>query len=465
MPISNFRFSIEGFSHCLLCLKLINAIRALLTKTSKCSICNKFYALDFANSTQIRCSECSRPSHSSCTENLCLPVGFYWKCTDCDDDTLRRKFLQRFNSSKEGNSIKIEPGNGVIENLDLKQDELENEQFDADFNDVEDNDILEEDYLCVPQKGYLCDLCQFYTFDLQTFQNHVSIEEIEVGSTVKEAISNSSQEDTTLSCIKCEVVSNNWNNLYQHVIMFHCRPEEFPQFGDIEWKFLMSQGNLKRSCTYCSQSFDSSSQWITHMQVSIDAGSEEYKIENTVGIEDLDDDMIGQDLKCGDCDEKQTFKNPQALKIHISTFHRRNKRFMCAFCSFDGDTVKDLNQHINLVHDGNFNKCLECDFETWAHSVLRRHVNVKHRKIKSFGCKHCPFTAMAKPTLVAHINREHGLNEDIANKSPLGSSINFKCCFCSFETTSKKSFQVSQRAQRPEFANYLISIFLPLGTF
>lgn len=322
----------------------------------------------------------------------------------------------------------------------MKQNDLDNGQFCQDFNDDDDDDnkaLEEDDYMCVPQKGYLCDLCEFYTFDLQTFQNHVSIEETKIGSTVKDAISSTHE-----SCVKCGTQSNNWNDLYQHVIMYHCRPDEFPQFGDIEWKFLMSQGNLKRSCTYCGQSFDSTNQWISHMQLSIDAGSS----ENAVGVEDLQDDMSGVDLKCDVCDEEQSFKTPQALKIHISTFHRRNKRFMCAFCPFEGEDVKDLNQHINTEHDGNFNKCVECDFETWAHSVLRRHVNVKHRKIKSFSCNHCPFTAMAKTTLVAHVNREHLFNEDITAKlPPLGPGTNFKCCFCSFETTSKKLFQVSQR--------------------
>ena len=145
------------------------------------------------------------------------------------------------------------------------------------------------------------------------------------------------------------------------------------------------------------------------------------------------------ELKCMECQPEQVFKTEEAFKIHISTFHRRNKRFLCAFCSFDGNNVKELNNHINSEHEGNFNKCLECDFETWAHSVLRRHINIKHRKIKTFECKECQFSTMTKSALTAHMSKEHNIIEDEDNSKI--SNSQFKCCFCSYNTTSKKAFQ------------------------
>ena len=107
-------------------------------------------------------------------------------------------------------------------------------------------------------------------------------------------------------------------------------------------------------------------------------------------------------------------------RIHNLTFHRRSKRFMCAFCNFDGLTVKDLNSHIIQDHEGNFNKCIECDFETWAHSVLRRHINVKHRKIKSssgFNCDLCEHHASTKQGLEKHIRVKHC--SDVAKPTPI----------------------------------------------
>lgn len=61
---------------------------------------------------------------------------------------------------------------------------------------------------------------------------------------------------------------------------------------------------------------------------------------------------------------------------------------------------------------------------------------------------------MAKSTLIAHISREHALAAaatlPLAEESTLGQHydtirkphLEFKCCFCDFKSTSKKSFQV-----------------------
>ena len=278
------------------------------------------------------------------------------------------------------------------------------------------------------------DICQFHTFDLEAFQAHVSSEDLKL-QFVRQSISIGNEK----SCIKCGVQCDSWNKLFEHVTTYHSRPQEFPQFGDIEWKFLMTQGNLKRICSYCGQHFDNADQWILHMKVNID--DNEFKAEYPMGVEDLD--QVSPDLKCLECQQEQVFKTIDALRIHTATFHKRNKRFLCAFCNFDGETVKDLNHHINSEHDGNFNKCLECDFSTWAHSVLRRHVNVRHRNMKTFGCKHCHFTAMSKTTLVSHIKREHAFDQEEEAKSSLaGAHSHFKCCFCDFYTPSKKAFQV-----------------------
>ena len=87
------------------------------------------------------------------------------------------------------------------------------------------------------------------------------------------------------------------------------------------------------------------------------------------------------------------------------------------------------------------------------HQVLRRHINVKHRKIKSFDCKHCSYTCTTKSALLTHRNEQHHSllffdnNGGEENNSELNSSTrsnnhsHFKCCFCSYQTASKKSFQ------------------------
>jgi hypothetical protein len=96
-------------------------------------------------------------------------------------------------------------------------------------------------------------------------------------------------------------------------------------------------------------------EWIDHMRhnmgedVAEPANDEESKVDVNVGLDDLDSDSISFELKCNECSIEQLFRSQDALKIHMSTFHKRSKRFLCAFCHFDGNTVKDLNRYV--CHD------------------------------------------------------------------------------------------------------------------
>ena len=311
----------------------------------------------------------------------------------------------------------------------------------VDLNDDEEDFF--DDFACVPHRGYLCDLCQFNSFDLTEFQNHLDHEELQIGF-VQQSISSPICDKT---CVKCGQVSATTTSLFEHVTKYHSRPTDFPDFGDMEWKYLMTDdGSKKRTCSYCGAQFTKKCDFINHLKSNMgeegDSKNVNERSEITVGLDDLSQNS---DLQCTECKPEQSFNSQDALRIHNSTFHHRSKKFKCAFCNFDGLTVKDLNSHINMEHEGNFNKCLECDFETWAHSVLRRHINVKHRKIKSHGCQHCSYTAMSKSTLLVHVSREHSSIEetsDFKSASAANSgNIQFACCFCKYKTTSKNEFK------------------------
>lgn len=393
-----------------MCQRLVLVVNALMKTEVLCAICDKSYTNDFESLLVVRCSECCISAHDECTSNLYLPQGFYWKCLDCDEQSkplnrIVQSIREAINSHSNGVSVKSEPFS-VAADEESPQENCE--EFEED--DIDE----EEEETCYPQKGFLCDLCSFSTFDFADFQAHLDVEEQRF-SLVQNSIFSPDGENT---CMKCHLKLESSSQLFIHVTKFHSRPSDFPQFGDMEWKYLMSWGNFKRSCSYCGEQFATNSEWISHMKTNMGEDQEE-------------------DLKCTDCDPEQLFKSHDALRIHNSTFHRRNKRFLCAFCPFDGSSVKDLNAHINQDHEGNFNRCNECDFETWAHSVLRRHINIKHRKIKNFKCKHCSFEATTKSTLTAHQIREH--NEE--KSAPHLATAEFKCCFCDFKTTSKKFFQ------------------------
>ena len=374
-----------------LCKKLILAVNSLIVKRSQCYICHKYYELDVELfGSCIRCHECSRPSHVQCTNSLYFPKGFYWKCPDCDDpennnENLSIIFRNLRNtlepSTKQEETVKSEPNGTVFEWLEHessldKVDNIKNDGFifddekdpyddnsnmgnianssdDLDNDNIEDDNV-EDDLVCVPQRGYLCDICDFSTFNLEEFQSHVVEEEEKAAIFVQESISSPQVPN---SCVKCQLSFETLPKLYEHVTKYHSRPSNFPKFDHVEWKFLMGLGQIKRSCSYCGTSFQSIQEWIFHMKINIDGDDDRHD----------NDQLI---LQCKECDPKQEFKTKEAFKIHISTFHSRgNKRFLCAFCSFDGSNVKDLNNHIKLEHDGNFNRCTECNFETWAHSV------------------------------------------------------------------------------------------------
>ena len=279
-----------------LCQKLVLAVNAFISKECKCFICDKYYYLNF-DSTGIRCAQCSRPSHNHCTNGLYLPKGFYWKCPDCDDQENNknlamifqrlRKLMTREDERDSDIFVKSEPkfhifsldngdklseyekphgyddifGDHDEESLDINN--IKSDSFDNDI--VDDDDNVDNGDICFPQRGFMCDICEFHTFNQDEFQVHVNSEE-EKYIFVQESISS---PEVPKSCGKCGEQCTTLTKLYEHVILSHSRPIDFPDFGDVEWKFLMSLGQVKRSCRYCSTSFENIEEWILHMKLYI----------------------------------------------------------------------------------------------------------------------------------------------------------------------------------------------------
>ena len=422
-----------------LCQRLLLTANALNKETDRCAICEKVYSLDSDLSMTIRCAECYIGSHYSCTSGIFLQKGFYWKCQDCDEpeknpilDSVIRNLRKILISIQNDLDVKEQ---SICDRSNLEND-LESCHEQNDIPSHTDEEFEEDNYAdldqkhteCYPNKGLYCDICHFSTYDSAEFKSHVDIEDRQF-IFVQESIS--SPRNDQLSCVKCNETLPSWSCLFEHVTKYHSRPSDFPQFGDMEWKYLMSlENHAKRACHYCEKQFDSSSDWIEHMESNLNQIKDEKNQEPN--------DVKSVELKCIECQPEQVFESQDALKIHNSTFHKRNKKFLCAFCSFDGNSAKDLNQHILDDHEGNFNKCPECDFEAWAHSVLRRHINTKHRKIKSLSCRR----SSSKSILTSHISNEHSERELPDENAPnsTSSNVQFKCCFCSYETTSKKAF-------------------------
>ena len=147
--------------------KLVLAVNASLSKTGKCYICEKFYELNFSPSNNVfRCKECSRNSHDNCTNGLLyLPKGFYWMCSDCDDQEenktifsilcrLRLAFQNGIIATNEKEDLLVKPDlfqdvmNNSKENVSESFVDYESETKEDDFCNEEDG----EDFICYPQK-------------------------------------------------------------------------------------------------------------------------------------------------------------------------------------------------------------------------------------------------------------------------------------------------------------------------
>jgi hypothetical protein len=189
-----------------LCQRLIWAFKTFTSSTAKCLICDEFYNLDFkAFDDGLTCFECSKPSHNICTKDLQLnlPKGFYWMCPDCDQEddsastmlTIFQKLRQSLDDSKNNSEekvlrIKNEPGFEVESGStaeDFIYDDEEDDEEDVKKDIIKDSED-DDDLVCFPQRGFLCDICQFCTFDHSEFMTHVEAEERQ-GGLVQDAIS------------------------------------------------------------------------------------------------------------------------------------------------------------------------------------------------------------------------------------------------------------------------------------
>ena len=276
----------------------------------------------------------------------------YWKCIDCDDmcneENIKAPLLMIFESLRNilnhcesgdfytNNSadVKREPSESTLKEIDIKTKEDNQTALNGDAEDIHDDDNFidtfdeegagvddcdenEDDLRCFPQRGYLCELCQFSTFDLTEFQNHIEYEKQQI-IVVQQSISSPHCEKT---CIKCDQKLDTTNLLYEHVTKYHSRPSDFPQFGDTQWKYLMAGENAKkRSCSYCGAQFTETFELINHLKRSImgeieDPKDEQEKSDFTIGPNGQSQNVNGTDeLLCVECKPEQKFKSHDSLK-------------------------------------------------------------------------------------------------------------------------------------------------------
>lgn len=97
-----------------------------------------------------------------------------------------------------------------------------------------------------------------------------------------------------------------------------------------------------------------------------------------------------------------------SLKAHISIIHRERNRktnFGCINCLFTTSEENELKKHticcglenVNFLHN-----CYLCQYSSNNKWTLMQHINIIHKKIKSFQCNLCNFSSVYNHTLKNH---------------------------------------------------------------
>ena len=111
--------------------------------------------------------------------------------------------------------------------------------------------------------------------------------------------------------------------------------------------------------------------------------------------------------------------------------------YSCSICDFKTDCSKRLSVHVRSFHKPGLKKmiCKECKFTSMTKQAMSAHIMSQHRK-DLIRCKEdkCSFYTISIEQFRAHAE-EHKQNVP-------GISLDFKCDFCNFKSSSRKGIGV-----------------------
>jgi uncharacterized C2H2 Zn-finger protein len=102
---------------------------------------------------------------------------------------------------------------------------------------------------------------------------------------------------------------------------------------------------------------------------------------------------MAKQFNCEICDYFTSRKGD--LVRHINMKHKKLKRYGCDLCDFLSFHYYEFLEHSKTVHllNKNIFKCDNCDMAYSLKKNLVRHINMKHKNLKRFGCDLCDFTS------------------------------------------------------------------------
>jgi len=111
--------------------------------------------------------------------------------------------------------------------------------------------------------------------------------------------------------------------------------------------------------------------------------------------------------------------------------------YSCSFCDFKTTCSKRLSVHVRSLHGTGLKKlvCKQCKFASMNKQEMSKHIMSKHKKAL-IRCKEdkCSFVTLSIEQFRAHAE-EHKQNVP-------GVTLDFKCDFCNFRTSSRKGIGV-----------------------
>ena len=132
---------------------------------------------------------------------------------------------------------------------------------------------------------------------------------------------------------------------------------------------------------------------------------------------------LDRNVFCDQCSFK-TYSG-SLLKRHMERIHDKVKKYSCKSCDQRFTNQCALTRHRQSVHLMIMFECDQCDYKAKEKASVKTHKKAIHKGIK-FPSKYCDYKGSFKENLTRHISTVHG-------------SVEYSCTDCSYSTKNRQS--------------------------